>query len=288
MENVLYVQDFPLKQSHGEDDDTQDESGDEEDAHRFLQDLTYFLERASYPRQIIDECRNYDFQRTKHVQFVGSIGGENHGSQQIQQTGIVRLAHCVRAFYLNQGAFTVDFLTSSLGALNKSFVTSFMRACAGQALVVNPATTNTTTTEYETICRDLHILFPTESCVQASRAGHAGTVCFQRTYYNKPEFPKQSLFGYSAVRKSVLSHCKIIVCQSKANRDVGWAYVGSANCSASAWGDKIVKDKRTKQDKLTLRNWEAGVVVPLRMVKGRLPMTSDLIQNTSPWYFTEH
>lgn len=41
-----------------------------------------------------------------------------------------------------------------------------------------------------------------------------------------------------------------------------WAYIGTANCSESAWG-KLVKD-RYKNPKLNCRNWECGVVVPLR------------------------
>lgn len=42
-----------------------------------------------------------------------------------------------------------------------------------------------------------------------------------------------------------------------------WAYIGSANCSESAWG-KLVKDRTTKLPKLNCRNWECGVVVPAR------------------------
>ncbi|KAJ4195283.1 hypothetical protein NW767_002433 [Fusarium falciforme] len=40
----------------------------------------------------------------------------------------------------------------------------------------------------------------------------------------------------------------------------GWAYVGSANLSESAWG-RIVKDRATGQPKMSCRNWESGVVV---------------------------
>ena len=41
-----------------------------------------------------------------------------------------------------------------------------------------------------------------------------------------------------------------------------WAYIGSANLSESAWGT-LVTDQQTKQLKLTCRNWECGVVVPV-------------------------
>ena len=44
-----------------------------------------------------------------------------------------------------------------------------------------------------------------------------------------------------------------------------WVYIGSANCSESAWG-RLSKDKKTGKEKLNCRNWECGVIVP---VKGR-------------------
>ena len=42
-----------------------------------------------------------------------------------------------------------------------------------------------------------------------------------------------------------------------------WAYIGSANCSESAWG-KLGKGPDKKSPRLNCRNWECGVVVPLR------------------------
>ena len=42
-----------------------------------------------------------------------------------------------------------------------------------------------------------------------------------------------------------------------------WAYIGSANCSESAWG-RLVEGRDTKSPKLNCCNWECGVLVPLR------------------------
>jgi len=39
-----------------------------------------------------------------------------------------------------------------------------------------------------------------------------------------------------------------------------WVYLGSANLSPSAWGHKVVTDRATKMAKLTIRNWECGIV----------------------------
>ena len=81
-----------------------------------------------------------------------------------------------------------------------------------------------------------------------------------------------------------------------------WAYVGSANCSESAWG-KLVKDRVTKEPKLNCRNWECGVLVPARRsipaIDGRdlkcfetsvpVPMQvpGEPYGDKKPWFFTE-
>ncbi|KAL9036975.1 MAG: hypothetical protein Q9214_005900 [Letrouitia sp. 1 TL-2023] len=64
----------------------------------------------------------------------------------------------------------------------------------------------------------------------------------------------------------MLMHNKILYVRPMADRDAaytGWAYIGSANCSESAWG-KLVKDRQAKIPKLNCRNWECGVIVPIK------------------------
>jgi len=46
--------------------------------------------------------------------------------------------------------------------------------------------------------------------------------------------------------------------------DVAWVYVGSANMSESAWG-KLSFDKQRKETKQTCRNWECGVLIPVKV-----------------------
>lgn len=46
----------------------------------------------------------------------------------------------------------------------------------------------------------------------------------------------------------------------------GWVYLGSANLSESAWG-KLVMDRSRKEVKINCRNWECGVVLPVRTEK---------------------
>ena len=81
-----------------------------------------------------------------------------------------------------------------------------------------------------------------------------------------------------------------------------WAYIGSANCSESAWG-KLTKDRAAKEPKLNCRNWECGVVVPVRrsvpnngegdlkkfdgIVPVPMQVPGDLYGDKKPWYLTE-
>ena len=47
------------------------------------------------------------------------------------------------------------------------------------------------------------------------------------------------------------------------NNGRAWVYIGSANCSESAWG-RLGKDKKTGREKLNCRNWECGVIIPVK------------------------
>jgi hypothetical protein len=65
----------------------------------------------------------------------------------------------------------------------------------------------------------------------------------------------------------MLSHAKVILAHSECSGGGGttaWAYVGSANLSASAWG-KVVRDRKggTGEARLDVANWECGVLIPV-------------------------
>lgn len=50
---------------------------------------------------------------------------------------------------------------------------------------------------------------------------------------------------------------------------MAWTYIGSANCTESAWG-RLSKDKISKAPKLNCRNWECGVLLPLRSASSKV------------------
>ena len=85
-------------------------------------------------------------------------------------------------------------------------------------------------------------------------------------------------------------------------------YIGSANCSESAWG-KLVSVRGSKEPKLNCRNWECGVVLPveengfpptaasgsssrnLDVFKGTIPVPMQYpgteLGHHPPWFYAE-
>ncbi|KAI6789139.1 phospholipase D/nuclease [Hortaea werneckii] len=137
--------------------------------------------------------------------------------------------------------------------------------------------------------KSLRIYFPTHETVTASSAGAAGTICLNRKYFENLGFPRECFRDYISSRRGLLSHNKILFARGKRKigsggaegegsvaaggdadgcRDVAWVYVGSANCSQSAWGNLTVDRKSQKEKggggwKMNCRNWECGVLLPV-------------------------
>lgn len=61
----------------------------------------------------------------------------------------------------------------------------------------------------------------------------AGTICVAKRWWDAESFPKEVLRDAKSVRKGVLMHSKVIFIRGPSNS--GFAYVGSANLSESAW-----------------------------------------------------
>nr|OQO15934.1 hypothetical protein B0A51_17120 [Rachicladosporium sp. CCFEE 5018] len=147
----------------------------------------------------------------------------------------------------------------------------------------------------------IRIYFPTKETVQDSTAGAAGTICLNRKWFESMAFPRRCFRDYISMRPGLLSHNKILYARGRrkaasispaqdtqedsetedegetsaapsagkadaaaerASGQVAWAYVGSSNMSESAWG-KLVYDKKAKEWKVTCRNWECGVLMPV-------------------------
>ncbi|KAL9473798.1 hypothetical protein ACSS6W_008178 [Trichoderma asperelloides] len=170
---------------------------------------------------------------------------------------------------------------ASLGALNHQMVRAIYNACRGDDGIdefKKPGSTSsrssakipTEATSQEQLLRErFRIYFPTDHTVSKSRGGRnaGGTICVQAKWWRSPNFPRELVRDVIS-RDRLLMHSKMIfvrrrVGDSQAIRQSpGWAYVGSANLSESAWG-RLSKDRSTGGIKMNCRNWECGVIIPV-------------------------
>eukprot|EP01138_Halocafeteria_seosinensis_P002930 gb/GECG01002993.1/.p1 GENE.gb/GECG01002993.1/~~gb/GECG01002993.1/.p1 ORF type:complete len:633 (+),score=65.10 gb/GECG01002993.1/:1-1899(+) len=148
------------------------------------------------------------------------------------------------------------------------------------------------------------VLWPTDEFVLQSYYGWrgAGMVHFQEKFWNRSKpapFPKGCLHAFELIghpRRQdpqgkglsapyVCSHTKVVYPQlpdrlAPSTRDAyllrNWIYVGSANCSTSAWG-RVSKPKSSKQVKQFLSNYELGVIIS-PVVCSRNPVKSSCVE----------
>ncbi|KAL8907861.1 MAG: hypothetical protein Q9171_005686 [Xanthocarpia ochracea] len=256
----------------------------------FGKELVYFLQAMGLEQSIIDSMHRFDFSTTKDLAFVHTIGGAHSSEDSWRRTGYCGLGHAVSDLGLrSHDSLKIDYVTSSVGSLNLDFVTMLYLAAQGDDGLTEYNWRRTAGSKKpkagdrnkqaaqqaaeKLVSEAFRIYFPSFETVKASKGGptNGGTICFQSRWWNSPTFPRGLLRDCKSQRKGMLMHNKILYVHpfshSYAESDdldsKSWAYIGSANCSESAWG-RLVKDRQTKQPKLNCRNWECGVIVPLR------------------------
>ena len=276
MENSVFLIDLPRM--------TENRRTKREELTSFGEELLYFIDAMGMEEEVKDGLLKFDFGKTKHLGFVHTIGGAHLGEER-KRTGYPGLSRTVRALGLQTDeAIHVDYATSSVGSLNEGFLQTLYTATKGQeagnssnsgggkrsksdffnkssAAKIQPA---------EGVKDRFKVYFPAEDTVRQSTGGpdNGGTICLQSKWYDAATFPKKIMRDYQSTRKGLLSHNKIMYVRgdpqgkASAKKPIAWAYLGSANLSESAWG-KIVTDRATKQPKLSARNWECGVLVPM-------------------------
>ncbi|SPN98317.1 uncharacterized protein DNG_01367 [Cephalotrichum gorgonifer] len=159
---------------------------------------------------------------------------------------------------------------SSLGNLNRQYLSSFYAALKGKsgyqntdALVVRSSKSRPTRDE-DLLTDHFRVYFPSQKTISASRGGpgSAGTIAFQSKWWEAASFPRNLFRDCVCRRRGLLLHSKAIFVRHTPSdgATLGWAYVGSANLSESAWG-RLVKDKSTNLPRMSCRNWECGVVL---------------------------
>ena len=272
MENMVFLIDLPRL------------SGSSGTQTPFSQELAYFLTAKGIEPSIIQSLQKFDFSRTNHLAFVHTIAGSHIGEDDPwQRTGHCGLARAVSQLSLsNHGELQIDYVTSSLGALKAEFLSTLSRSCHG-----HQASPPTSTTRMESKSKSqtkltnsdppasqtIQIYFPTSHTVKTSKARSAGTICLSSKHFHSPDFLRHLLRNTICTRPGILMHTKLLLVQPRQTDHESiapsWAYLGSANCTESAWGNaKLVRDRSTGRTKLYARNWECGVVFAVKPDSG--------------------
>lgn len=347
LENMLFMIDLPLR------DPTRENNNDD---YPFYTSLVHFLSAQAVPADVLTRLLTFDFAATleSNIAFVHTISGSHTDPKIRDSTGRCGLASAVRETGLvpKEGeVIQMDYVCSSVGSLTEKFLEGLHAAASGRWEEVGTLVTRAkggnipvgtkngiksffdapkaqgsksdtpVTLPASTSSTNLRIYFPSTHTINASLGGPnaAGTICFQRRWWEGTKFPRGVLRDCVAVpaRRGVLMHSKVLFVRvvGKERGDEGksgWVYVGSANCSESAWGSLSGSGKGSKKGgnekgngdvKLTCRNWECGVVVPVPMQEGvgglvgfemvlPVPMVypgGSYEENTDlgPWFFGE-
>ncbi|KAL8674241.1 MAG: hypothetical protein Q9168_001366 [Polycauliona sp. 1 TL-2023] len=282
MENAIFLIDLPRLPSNPSTSPKMTDFGD---------DLIHFLSAMGLEKSIIDSMHHFDFSATADLAFVHTIGGTTtNDSPSWGRTGYCGLGRAVSQLGLaTNSPLNIDYITSSVGSLNTEFLSTLYLAAQGdQGLAIyewrtTPASKRSKIVDrnmqalqqatQEQLTEGFRIYFPSLETVRASTGGppNGGTICFQENWWNAATFPRELLRDCRSRRDGMLMHNKIIYVYptshdpttSHTSSSTSWAYIGSANCSESAWG-RLVKDRQTKLPKLNCRNWECGVIIPFR------------------------
>ncbi|TLD27933.1 phospholipase D/nuclease [Venturia nashicola] len=301
MENSAFIVDLPRRK-----DGTSSQDG----LTFFGKELMYFLEKQGVQENARHGVLKFDFSDTKHLAFVHSSFGSHFG-EDLRRNGLPGLSRAIKHLGLDcEGPFELDFAASSIGSLTDLPVNTLYEAARGRDIIAQGRDKlkipNSQTKQH------FRIYFPLHETVANSLGGtnSGGTICLQKRYFEKPDFPEPMFRDSQSKRQGMLSHNKILLARGRkstsdeSKETVAWAYIGSANMSESAWG-RIVMDRATKSPKLTCNNWECGVLIsvsnpPSNVLEESLDTVfKDVLdipfvtpaneyQGKKPWYFQEH
>jgi len=208
----------------------------------FADSLLYFLNAMGLDEQTKEGVLDFDFSKTKDLAFIHTVGGLHVGAAS-RTTGFPLLSHAVRSLNLSafHDAVQVDFVASSIGALNEEQIKALYRSLRGLEPVEptapskknNPAAAPLGDASLPLEER-FRIIFPSQQTVAQSTGGpdvrpnhlipeptffltkmvtyqNAGTICLSSEFYDRPTFPRELFHDCIARRSGLLSHNKVIV-----------------------------------------------------------------------------
>lgn len=218
MENMVFLIDLPRL------------TGDQDSARKnmtlFGQDLVYFLEAMGLDQNVVESVYKFDFSRTQKLAFVHTIGGVHCGKEEPwRRTGYCGLGRAVEQLGLKTSeALSIDYVTSSVGALNMGFLSVLYLAAQGDdglteykwrgssnevKKVLNVQAIKEETQSH--VNESFRIYFPTRDTVANSTGGTSsgGTIWFQSKWYKSLTFPSSLLRDCRSQRQGLLMHNKV-------------------------------------------------------------------------------
>ncbi|KAI2471708.1 phospholipase D/nuclease [Annulohypoxylon bovei var. microspora] len=234
----------------------------------FGDELCYFLRAQGLEESLVSSLTNYDFSEANHYRFVHTIA-TSHVGDKWQRTGYCGLGRAVTSLGLNTSkAIEVDFMISSLGSVNMDLVSAIYYGAQGDNGLKEYGMRGAKggKNKGSDLKDKFRIYFPSHDTVIKSRGGKdaAGTICVNAKWWDSATFPRELVRDSKSVRTGVLVHSKLMIVRHRhsGQSKAAFAYVGSANLSESAWG-RLTKERGTGNPKITCRNWECGVIVPI-------------------------
>ncbi|GAB5587517.1 hypothetical protein Unana1_02417 [Umbelopsis nana] len=223
LENVLFIQDFPLLKDGP--------AANEDTLPDFGKDIYEQLSLMGVPMAVKKEILLYDFSKAK-AHIVASVSGTHEGDAH-KKFGHTRISAVVRHMGLQrpnvEDGPTVELQTSSLGAMTLSYLQELYLSFCG-INTYNP---------------------------QGSRA--------QKEYKKSGAMPPTTIIyptTYTIDHSNLGRQYIIATFDKPSDHTTGWVYIGSHNSTTAAWG-KTTLSRDTKEPKISMSNWELGVVLPI-------------------------
>lgn len=181
----------------------------------------------------------------------------------------------------------IEYVCSSLGLLDGKWLDEFADVCGipydyGRPYSKISSKRHTASTPEQGL--KIQIVYPTRTYVENSPdgVGGFGTLFLRSEMWNRSGSPRHLLYRAESVfGEGQPIHAKIITGYSKEDdNQPRWAFIGSHNFTASAWG-------KVTPDGITIANFEVGILLPWPATKPfPFPYKRPLVgysNNDLPW-----
>ncbi|KAF8906445.1 tyrosyl-DNA phosphodiesterase I [Mucidula mucida] len=230
--------------------------------------------RATLPITVIEDLRcRWDWSKVK-VELVPSIAGKHKGIITMSGVGHSRLMKAVRNLGMTRepGRLALECLSSSLGIYTPEWVNEVYHSALGQPASDYLRAKGPRKTRPMAGCIDL--IFPNKATVSGSTAipeVASWMRCTQRHWESiKKLESKFQMCDSKSLGGNNVMHSKMILglfqdTESESTAEggpIGWAYMGSHNFTASAWGR--ISGRDALDATMDIVNYEIGIVFPIQ------------------------